>query len=89
MMAKYTPVKAKVMFTEREKQKVRQSGILLTVGDETTTGLVTSIGPDVTLVKEGDIIYLNWAKAEKTRLDGIDYYVIEEDELVAVYDNID
>lgn len=74
------------MFTEREKKKVRDSGLILTVGEETTSGLVVAVGPDVTLVEPGEIIFLNWAKASKVRLDGEDYYVVEEDELVMVYE---
>lgn len=80
----YQPLGTKLFFKEREKSKVTSGGLILSVGDETTTGLVTAVGPDVELVKVGDVIYLNWAKAVKVRLDGEDQYVLEEDELVAV-----
>jgi len=88
MTKQYKPLGSRLIFKEREKKKESTGGILLQNGTgETTTGVVVAVGPNVTAVKEGDVIYLNWVKAIKVKLDGEEHYILEEDELVAVLED--
>lgn len=84
----YTPVVgSRLLFKENEKKKETSSGIILSSGQDTTNATVVAIGRDVETVNVGDVIYLNWVKATKLRIDNEDYYSIDEEELVAVLEN--
>lgn len=71
-----------VIFTEKPKKDVSVGGIVLPSNQETSAGIVVATGPEVTQVELGETIYLNWAKAEKHRLNNTDYYKVSEDEIV-------
>lgn len=82
-----TPLKKKVLVAENKREKVTESGIIIEGRDvqgESKTGTVLAIGPDVTLVKVGDKILLEWNKAMICTVDGAQRVVIEEDNIVAV-----
>jgi chaperonin GroES len=82
------PIKNNVIVELIEKEKVTSSGIILKSADpaEVNKALVLAIGPDVTDVAVNDIVLPNWNKAAKTSLDGQDFYVINQDEIVGVFD---
>jgi len=81
------PIKNNVVLELIQKEKVTSSGIVLPSADpvEANKGKVISIGPGVELVKEGDTVLPNWNAARKTKYDGIDYYIISEDEIVLIF----
>ena len=51
---------------------------------EQNRGKVLAIGPDVTDVKEGDIILLDWTKASVVKVDGAQRAIVDQDHIVAV-----
>ena len=81
------PIKNNVIVELIEKEKVTSSGIVLSSADpvEANKGKVVSIGPDVEMVKEGDMILPNWNAARKAKYNGIDYYIVSEDEIVLIF----
>jgi chaperonin GroES len=84
------PIKKNSVVQIIEKSKETESGIILTVADpaEVTRGKVIEIGDEVELFYKGDTILPNWQKAKKTRFDGEDYYIVHEDDVVGVFDEV-
>jgi len=61
-----------VLIGEGTKDTTTISGIILDskgLGN-TTPGIVTEVGPDVTQVKKGDTVYLDWSKGKPVTVDG-------------------
>ena len=81
------PIKNNVIVELIEKEKVTSSGIVLSSADpvEANKGKVISVGPNVDLVKEGDIILPNWNAARKAKYNGTDYYIVSEDDIVLMF----
>jgi co-chaperonin GroES (HSP10) len=81
------PIKNNVAVELIEKEKVTSSGIVLSSADpvEANKGKVVSVGPNVDLVKEGDMVLPNWNAARKAKYNGTDYYIVSEDEIVLIF----
>jgi chaperonin GroES len=81
------PIKDKLVVKLIEKEKTTSSGIVLSHGDpaEVTKATVIAVGPDVSEVVQNDIILPDWNKAVKTNIDGEEYYVLTEENIVAVF----
>jgi chaperonin GroES len=73
------PLNNNVIIKRIKKEEVTSGGIVLPGGDrdEADRALVEAIGPDVTDVKVGDTVLVNWQKAPK--IEGELYKVIMED----------
>ena len=71
-----------------EKEKISTGGIILTRNDpkEITKGRVLAIGPNCRDIKEGDIILPNWNAARKNDINDETFFVISEDEIIAILD---
>lgn len=71
-----------------EKEKISTGGIILTRNDpkEITKGRVLAIGPNCKDIKEGDIILPNWNAARKNDINDETFFVISEDEIIAILD---
>lgn len=81
------PIKDKIVVKLIEKEKTTASGLILNHGDpaEVTKATVVAVGPDVTEVVQNDIILPDWNKAVKTSIDGEEYYVLTEENIVLVF----
>jgi len=83
------PMKKKVLIAENKSEVKSESGIILDDARsvrESKTGTVLAIGPDVTVVAVGDVVYLEWNKASVVTVDGAQRVIIEEENIVAVVD---
>jgi len=83
------PLKDKVFVAENRKENTTASGIVIEGAGglgESKTGTVLAIGPDVKDVKVGDVIYLEWNKAQVVTIDGAQRVMIKEENIVAVVD---
>lgn len=81
------PIKNNVIVELIEKEKVTSSGIVLSSADpaEANKSKIVSVGPDVDLVKEGDIVLPNWNAARQIKYNDSEYYVVSEDEIVLIF----
>jgi chaperonin GroES len=61
------PLKDNVIIERQEKEQVSAGGIVLPGGDREVAdkAVVVAIGPEVTDIKEGDVVLVNWNKASK------------------------
>lgn len=83
------PLKDKVLVAENKKENTTASGIVIEGAGglgESKTGTVLAVGPDVKDVKVGDVIYLEWNKAQIVTIDGAQRVMVKEENIVAVVD---
>ena len=83
------PLRNKLILKLIEKEKVTASGIVLAAVDreEANKGVVISIGEGVEDIHANDTVLPDWNKAQKTRYENEDYYIIHQDDIVAIFDN--
>ena len=82
-----TPLKKKVLVAENKAEQTTESGIILdgtTSNRDSKQGTVLAVGPLVTLVKVGDVIMLEWNKAQVVKIGDAQRVIIDEDNIVAV-----
>ena len=82
------PIKNNVIVELIQKEKVTESGIILSSADpaEANKGKVLKIGPGVLDIKEGDLILPNWNKARFAKYEKTDYFIISEDDVVLIFE---
>jgi co-chaperonin GroES (HSP10) len=82
------PIKNNVIVELIDKEKVTSSGIVLPSADpvEANKGKVVSLGPDVEMVKEGDMVLPNWNAARQIKYNEFEYYVVSEDDIVLIFE---
>lgn len=85
-----TPLKKKVLVAENKSEHKTESGIILegaTSTRESKQGTVLAIGPEVTMVKVGDVIMLEWNKAQVVKIGDTQRVIVSEDDIVAVVED--
>jgi co-chaperonin GroES (HSP10) len=85
-----TPLKKKVLVAENRSEQKTDSGIILegtTSARDSKQGTVLAIGPDVTMVKVGDVILLEWNKAQVVKIGDAQRVIVSEDDIVAVMED--
>lgn len=81
------PLKDRVLVAENKDEQKSESGIILDGANSTRdskTGTVLAIGPDVTDVQVGDVIYLEWNKAAVVKVGNAQRVMIKQENIVAV-----
>ena len=87
-MSMLKPIKTNVILELLEKDLVTESGIILKSDlTQVNKGLVLAIGSEVTDVAVGDKVLPNWNTAKKTKFDGQDYFVIDQENIVGVFED--
>ena len=83
------PIKSNIILELIEKEKVTSGGIILQKADptEVNRGVVVAIGPEVTLVELGQEILPNWNSAKKMEFEEQNLYVVDEEEIVAIFED--
>ena len=85
-----TPLKKKVLVAENKAEQTTDSGIILegtTSNRDSKQGTVLAVGPLVTLVKVGDVIMLEWNKAQVVKIGDAQRVIVDEDNIVAVLED--
>ena len=82
------PIRKNIVVELLEKEKVTETGIILTSADsaEVSKGVVLAIGDECEDIKVGDTILPNWQKARLTKFEGADFYIVNEDDVVLVFE---
>lgn len=81
------PLKKKVLIAENNTERKTESGIVLEgvkSMKETPIATVLAVGPDVTLVKVGDVILPDWSKASVVKVNNSQRAMIDEENIIAV-----
>jgi len=85
-----TPLKKKVLVAENKVEQTTESGIILdgtTSNRDSKQGTVLAVGPLVTLVQVGDVIMLEWNKAQVVKIGDAQRVIVDEDNIVAVLES--
>ena len=83
------PLHKKVLVAEIKAETKSESGIILDSANsvrESKRGSVLAIGPEVTSVKVGDTILLDWTKASAVKVNDAQRVMIDEEHIVAVFE---
>ena len=84
------PLKTQVLVAENKKEDTTESGIIIEgtrgIGN-TAKATVLAVGPDVTDVKVGDVILLDWTKASPVKVGDVQRAMIKEEFIIGVFDN--
>ena len=81
------PMNDRVLVAENKKDNKTESGIILegTRGTaETAQATVLAVGPNVTEVKVGDVIIIDWSKASPVKVGDAQRAMIKEEFIFAV-----
>jgi chaperonin GroES len=83
------PLHDKVLIAENKREETTSSGIILDSQGtgESKSGTVLAIGPEVTDVKVGDVVYLMWNKAQVVKVGDAQRVIIKQEDIVAVLEN--
>lgn len=83
------PLKSNVLVAENKKEATTESGIIVEGARglaETSKATVLAVGPDVTDVKVGDVILLDWSKASPVKVGDVQRAMIKEEFIIAVFE---
>jgi co-chaperonin GroES (HSP10) len=82
------PIKKGLLVELIKKDMVSAGGIVLAQADkeEITKGRILAIGSEVTLVEVGQVVLSNWQKAKKVKHDMKEFWIVNEDDLVLVFE---
>jgi len=81
------PLRKKVLIAENKSEVKSESGIILdgaTSVRESKRATVLAVGPEVTEVKVGDVVLVEWAKATAVKVGDVQRAMIEQEHIVAV-----
>jgi co-chaperonin GroES (HSP10) len=83
------PLKSKVILELIEKDTVSSGGIVLAKADatEANRGKVVAVGAEVTDIEVGQEVLPNWNAAQKTKYEDGTFYIIEEEQIVLVFED--
>ena len=80
------PLKKKVLVAENKTETKSASGIILdgVSSADTKTGTVLAVGPEVTQVEVGQVIYLDWAKCQVVKQSDIYRAMVDEEHIIGI-----
>lgn len=78
------PLKSHIVAKKEQPASVTKSGILLGEAKESPAyAVVESVGPEVKTVKKGDKIIYKEFSTSNIKLDGTDYIIVAEEDVLA------
>lgn len=81
------PLHSKVLVAENNVEYKSEAGILLDGADsvrQTAQTTVLAIGPKVTEVKVGDVVFIDWSKGTVVSIDGYQRVMVDESNIIMV-----
>lgn len=82
------PLNEYVILSFVKEETKTESGIILTTSDKEkpSFGLVEAIGPKVEEIKVGDKVIYQTYSGTKTKIDGKEYLIIKQENILAIYE---
>lgn len=83
------PLKKNVLVVRLKKKSTTDSGIILQSDHDGNVdrAQVIAVGSEVTLVQKDNIVFCDWNKANPVTVDDIPHYVVNEDNIVWVFED--
>lgn len=71
----------------KNKEETNEFGLIINANTQgVDKAKVIAIGPEVTEVKVGETVLINWNNAGAATVDGIPIYVLKEEDVVGVFE---
>ena len=82
----FKPLGKRVLVERTEVEEKTASGIILvdSAKEKPNTAIVKAVGSEVTELKEGDTIVFEQFRGTEFTLDGVDYLVLEQENIIGV-----
>jgi co-chaperonin GroES (HSP10) len=81
------PIGKKLAVVKLKSETTTESGLILTKAvDSVDKAKVIAVGSEVTDVKVGETVLINWNKASATTIDNIPIYMLTEEDVVGIFD---
>lgn len=88
MAANINPLNNQILIRPKDIESKTSAGLIIQGGDgDTRRGVVLAVAEEVTKVKVGDDLFINWDKAFPVRLSGEKFAFVNEEDVVAVMVN--
>ena len=87
MATEVFPLGTKLLAAESKKERKSESGIILenvSSVKETAAARVLAVGPEVTVVKVGDEVYIDWAKTKLVVVEGAQRVILDQEDVHAL-----
>lgn len=87
MTTEVFPLNTKVLAAEVKKERKSESGIILEGTksvNETAAARILAVGPDVSKVRVGDEVYLDWTKTKLVVIEGAQRVILDEEDVHAI-----
>lgn len=87
MTTEVFPLGTKLLAAEVKKERKSESGIILEGTksvNETAAARVLAVGPDVTNVKVGNEVYIDWSKTKLVVIDGAQRVILDQEDVHAI-----
>lgn len=87
MTTEVFPLGTKVLAAEVKKERKSEAGIILEGTksvNETAAAKIIAVGPDVTNVKIGNTVYLDWAKTKLVIIEGAQRVLLDQEDVFAI-----
>lgn len=83
------PLKDFVLVAENKRKQETVSGIIIegVSTADSRSGTVLAVGPNVTEVKVGDVVYLDWSKCQVVTIDSAQRVMVKVENIVAVHED--
>ena len=83
------PLRDKVIVCRLKDEKMLESGLIVKGLTDTNLPkfIVESVGPDVSLVKVGEIVYCDMQKIKSVPYNEMDTWIVEEENILGVVDD--
>lgn len=81
----FYPIGNKLLIQIKTSEKQTAGGIILPTEKLTKEAIVISTGPEVKDIVPGDTIMLEKLEGAEVKLEGKDYYIILEDNVIGVF----
>ena len=76
-----------VLIKIKREEQTTDFGLVLSKGYEPVDrARVVAVGPDVKEVVKDMVVLIDWKKATSATVDGIPFYMVKEEDVVAVFD---
>lgn len=87
MTTEVFPLGTKILAAEVKKERKSEAGLILEGTksmNETAAARVLAVGPDVTDLKVGDEVYLDWSKTKLVIIDGAQRVIVDREDVSAL-----
>jgi co-chaperonin GroES (HSP10) len=87
MTTEVFPLGTKLLAAEVKKERKSEAGIILEntkAANETAAARVLAVGPDVTNIKVGNEVYIDWAKTKLVVIDGAQRVILDQEDVHAL-----